>query len=159
MYPDLPALWRGMTKTAFTAARDRGSMGWLLGGLTFLGVGLLIGVGWGLLNGLWGMVAIGVGVWLLNGILLLPWLRRFEVSPAFGYALLNLPALGMLWLIGMVSTFRTLFNLGVRWKGRTIVESRVESPTESITRQPTAVPKAVIGTTTFDAAPIKGKQP
>jgi len=122
MYVDRRALWRGMTKTAFTAARDQGASGWLLGGLTFIGVGLLCGVVVAMISGAWPIVAIGAAVWLFNARLLMPWLRRFAVHPVGGYALLNIPALGVLWLIGMVSTFRALSGRGVRWKGRTIIE-------------------------------------
>ncbi len=124
MYATFGALWRGMTKTAFSAARDRGPAGWLLGAVTFAGLLILLQVLFGLWTASPGLILAGAAVWLINGLLLIPWLRRFGVKPIFGYILFNIPALSLLWLIGLVSTFQTLLGAGVHWKGRTIVESR-----------------------------------
>ncbi len=120
MYQTLPSLLRGMAKTAFSAARDRGWRGLLLGGLTFLGI-------FTILLALYGLVArsnaalIGAAaIVLLNTFGLIPWMRRFGV-PA-GYALLNILGINILWGVGMISTFRVIGGIGVRWKGRTIIE-------------------------------------
>lgn len=122
MYSNLTALWAGLTKTTLAAARDRGAAGWLLGGLTAAGIGVFVVLGYGLLSGSIEVLIAGLVVWILNAIGLISWMHRFNVHPAFGYALLNMPAIALLALIGLVSTSRVLFGLGVRWKDRTIVE-------------------------------------
>jgi chlorobactene glucosyltransferase len=124
MYADFRSLWRGMTKTAFAAARDRGAAGLLLGGVTLIGTSLLLLIVYGFFSAQWGIAIGGLSVAGWNGWLLLPWLRRFGVRPAVGYALLNLPALSLLLLIGAVSTMHVVFGRGVQWKGRTIIEQR-----------------------------------
>ncbi|MHB8629908.1 MAG: glycosyltransferase family 2 protein [Aggregatilineales bacterium] len=124
MYADLKTLWGGLVKTAFAAVRDRGASGWLLGGLTFAGVSVIVILGYGLLSAQISLLVGGLLIWILNAIWLTPWMRRFNLYPAFGYALLNLPAMLLLWLIGLVSTARALTGVGVRWKDRTIVEVR-----------------------------------
>ena len=124
MYADFASLWRGMTKTAFAAARDRGSAGWLLAGVTLAGAYLLVLLVYSLVSAQWVIVVSGILVAVWNGYWLLPWLRRFGVRPAAVYALLNLPAMGLLLFIGMVSTMRAVFGRGVSWKGRTIIERR-----------------------------------
>lgn len=124
MYASFLQLWRGMTKTAFAAARDRGLAGLLLAIAAMTGAYVLLIIGGGLLTAQPGIAAGGIILAVWNGWLLLPWLRRFGVRPAFGYALLNLPAMGLLMLIGSVSTGQALFGRGVVWKGRVIVEKR-----------------------------------
>ena len=89
-----------------------------------MGATQLLLIGCGLLGAQWGIVVGGLLVGCWNGWLLLPWLRRFGVQPAWGYALLNLPAMGLLLLIGVVSTARVVFGRGVRWKDRIIIEKR-----------------------------------
>ncbi len=122
MYADFGALLRGMTKTAFTAARDRGAGGWLLGSVTFVGVFTILMGLYGLASGQIAAILGAALITLINALGLVPWMARFGVRPALGYALCNLIGIGLLWLIGMVSTFRAVFGVGVRWKGRTIVE-------------------------------------
>ncbi len=122
MYTSLPALLRGMTKTAFAAARDRGAAGWLLGGGTFVGVTVIIMFMIGVATGSNIAILGGVLIGLVNAIGLAPWMIRFGVRPI--YALFNLPGIALLWLIGMVSTLRVIAGRGVRWKGRTIIEQR-----------------------------------
>jgi chlorobactene glucosyltransferase len=126
MYQTFPALLRGMAKTAFAAARDRGWRGVLLGGLTFLGIfTVLLGM-YGVLVGSWLALGGAFAIMGLNAVGLSAWLERFGVSKS--YALLNLLGLAVLWGVGMVSTFRVLTGIGVRWKGRTIVESARHAP-------------------------------
>ncbi len=123
MYRNFPALLRGMSKTAFTAARDRGLAGWLLGGLTFLGMFTFLLITYGLLTKS-PLAILGYACIILTlSVGLRPWVRRFGVPP--GYSALGLLGLVVLWAIGMVSTFRVLGGAGVRWKGRTIVEQRL----------------------------------
>jgi len=122
MYRDLPALLRGMTKTTFAAARDRGLAGWLLGGLTFLGVFTSVLIVYGLSTKSLLSIAGTGWIMLICTAGLLPWMRRFGVSSA--YAALGLVGIVILWGVGLVSTFRALGGLGVRWKGRTIIEQR-----------------------------------
>jgi chlorobactene glucosyltransferase len=124
MYGNLRALWAGLTKTAFAAARDRGTSGWLLGGLAWAGASVLAAFGYGMLSGEIAVLGSSLVVWILNALWLTPWMRRFNVRPAFGYALLNLLAFSLLALIGLLSTGRALCGMGVRWKDRTIVEIR-----------------------------------
>jgi chlorobactene glucosyltransferase len=120
MYQTFPALLRGMAKTAFAAARDRGWRGVLLGGLTFLGIFTILLAIYGVITGS-ALALIGaLAILLCNAAGLLPWLRRFGVPG--GYALFNLIGIGVLWIVGMISTFRVLGGVGVRWKGRTIIE-------------------------------------
>jgi len=122
MYADLSALLHGMTKTAFTAARDRGAVGWLLGSVTFIGVFVIVMFAYGVLSGQTPLIGAALLICAVNGLGLLPWLSRFGVRPT--YAALNLIGIGVLWLIGMVGTFRALRGVGVRWKDRVIIETR-----------------------------------
>ncbi len=124
MYRTLPELLRGMTKTTFAAARDRGKVGWLLGGVTFAGVFVILMALFGLIMRLDVALLGSLLVWLIVTLGLLPWMRRFGVHPAPLYALLNPLGIVVLWLIGMVSTLRVLSGAGVRWKDRTVVETR-----------------------------------
>jgi chlorobactene glucosyltransferase len=122
MYQGLRPLLRGMTKTAFAAARDRGGLGLALGGLTFLGIFTMLLLSYGILT--FSPLAIfGVScIMFVNLIGLAAWHRRFGVSPIYGmFALLGI---ALLWWVGMVSTFRVLLGIGVRWKDRTIIEKR-----------------------------------
>ncbi|MBX3062452.1 MAG: glycosyltransferase [Anaerolineae bacterium] len=120
MYRDSRALWQGMTKTTFTAAKDRGWAGFALALLIFCNACLLplaliaavISAPWLLVLSLLNVLAVALG--LSN------WLRRFGV-PAY-YALLNPIGTIFLWLVGVVATARAVFRLGVRWKDRTIRE-------------------------------------
>lgn len=122
MYQDVGALWRGMTKTAFSAARHQGTSGMLLALPFFLGVWLVPIM----LTGVWLQQPLLSGGSLLSLVLtsigVLPWLRRFGVSPI--YAIFSYIGLAFLWAAGLVSTMRGIFGLGVRWKDRTIVEGR-----------------------------------
>lgn len=120
MYRDGRSLWQGMTKTTFTAAKDRGLAGVLLALLIVANACLLplalistaINAPLLAILALLNILAIALG--LVN------WLRRFGV-PAF-YALLNPFGTTFLWLIGLVATARAVLRLGVRWKDRTIRE-------------------------------------
>lgn len=126
MYTNLSALLHGMTKTAFAAARDRGAAGWLLGSVTFVGAFVLLMFAYGVAAGSNAAILGSVLVCVVNAVGLAPWMRRFGVRPAFGFALFNLLGIAVLWIIGMVSTLRVISGLGVRWKGRTIVEQRAQ---------------------------------
>ena len=122
MYQDVGALWRGMTKTAFSAAQQQGAGGILLALPFFLGV-WLVPI---LLAGVWLQQPVLIGGSLLSVALIsigvLPWMRRFGVSPI--YAIFSYIGLAFLWAAGLVSTMRGVLGLGVRWKDRTIVEGR-----------------------------------
>lgn len=122
MYRGFPALLRGMTKTAFAAARDRGRAGWLLAGLTFLGVFALLLLIYGVVTGSPDALLGALWIMLFNGAGVIPWMRRFGVPS--GYGLFNLIGISVLWLIGMVSTLSVISGMGIRWKGRTIRERR-----------------------------------
>jgi chlorobactene glucosyltransferase len=122
MYRNLIDLLRGMTKTAFTAARDRGWLGWLVALPFFFGM-LTVPIGVvGTLAGQWALVAFAAGIVLFIAAGLVAWNRRFGVPPL--YALLNQIGVGLFFFVGMVSTTRAITGRGVRWKGRTIVETR-----------------------------------
>ncbi|MCC7446047.1 MAG: glycosyltransferase [Anaerolineae bacterium] len=122
MYQNLPALWRGMTKTAFAAARDRGWEGLLLAGSLLLGINAVPLVGAGLIMRDPLLAAGGLAMIVLTALGLIPWLRRFAVQPSWFYALLNPLGVAILFGIGFTSTFCNITGRGVRWKGRTIVE-------------------------------------
>jgi glycosyltransferase involved in cell wall biosynthesis len=126
MYDDLPALLRGMTKTAFAAARDRGLRGLLLGGLTFLGIFTLFALIYGLLAGSLVAVLGAMIIVTVNALALRPWMVRFGIARRYAWA--NLLAITILWGIGMVSTLRVISGRGVRWKGRTVIETRGPVP-------------------------------
>jgi glycosyltransferase involved in cell wall biosynthesis len=124
MYRDLRGLLRGMIKTSFTAARDRGVIGALLGIfllMAFLNLMTLIA---GLILG--SVLTVGVALLVIVAIALglLRWMSRFEVYPAWVYALLNPIGVSLLFGIGFISTLMTLSGRGVRWKDRTIHEQR-----------------------------------
>jgi glycosyltransferase involved in cell wall biosynthesis len=124
MYQDLPALLRGMTKTAYAAARDRGYAGFLIAAsLLFSVTAPLLTLAAVLAqNGL--MFLGGAAIMGLTAAGLIPWLRRFRVNPAWLYALLSPIGVTVLFCIGFTSAVRTLAGFGVRWKGRTIIEQR-----------------------------------
>lgn len=127
MYQGLPALLSGMTKTAFTAARDRGWEGFLLASPFLMGTLTLPIFGFGLLSGTAVLTLIGLATILVTASSLIAWLHRFGVKPAWLYAALSQLGIMILFGIGFVSTLRVLSGLGVRWKGRTIIETRLES--------------------------------
>lgn len=122
MYQRLPALLRGMTKTAFVAARDSGPRGFLLALPFFLGAWMLplAVIGW--LDSRREVVVAALLPMVVTTLGLLPWLRRFRV-PAY-YALASYIGLTLLWAVGLASTTRGLLGVGVRWKDRTIHDTR-----------------------------------
>ncbi len=123
MYENGAALWRGMTKTVFTAAHDQGMGGFVLAALSLIGTGVLATFIVGGLSGNLEVVRGAALVSSLNAILIRPWLARFGVRPAIGFALLNPIGGAVLCLIGLVGTARGLMGHGVRWKGRLIREA------------------------------------
>ncbi|MEP7288662.1 MAG: glycosyltransferase [Chloroflexota bacterium] len=124
MYRDLPALLRGMTKTAFVAARDRGGFGLLLGGAVLLGVCAIPALIVGLVTGYAPLLLWGLAMMIITAVGLPSWMRRFEVERWWFYPLLSQIGVFILFGVGFTSTFRTILGWGVRWKGRTIIEHR-----------------------------------
>jgi cellulose synthase/poly-beta-1,6-N-acetylglucosamine synthase-like glycosyltransferase len=124
MYRRFGALLEGMTKTTFTAARDRGWVGVVLALPFVLGVWLVPVALAGLLTNtplvavaaLLTVAVIGAGLW--------HWLIRFGVASAWWYAALNPFGVAILWAVGLLATARAAFRLGVRWKGRVIRTSQ-----------------------------------
>jgi hypothetical protein len=122
MYRSLRDLLAGMTKTAFTAARDQGLPGFVLGLFTFFGTLSLIILILGMLSANLIVVLAGLLLIAITAFWLRPWVRRFGVQPV--YALLNSIGVILLLWIGFVSTIQAITGRGVRWKGRNIIEQR-----------------------------------
>jgi hypothetical protein len=73
----------------------------------------------------------GLTIMGINAAGLIPWLRRFHVRTVWLCALLSPIGVAVLFCIGFISALRTLMGFGVRWKGRTIIEQRAQTHSDS----------------------------
>lgn len=118
MYQDLAALVRGMTKTSFTAARDRGLGGFVLALPFFLGVFFTPGLLFAAVRRDLSLALLWIVNYAVSAVSVRAWMHRFEVPTRYSAAV---PVgIALLWYTGFISTFRHLFGRGVRWKDRRI---------------------------------------
>ncbi len=116
-YPDLPSIWRMVTRSAYTQLHYSP---WLLIG-TVLGMALVYGVsplafGLGLALGEWVIALVGLAGWLLMALAYWPTLRLYKGAPLLTLAL---PLIALMYtLMTLDSARQHWMGKGGAWKGR-----------------------------------------